>query len=137
MVGSDANGARVKGYGARVKGHGARIKGQRRCEHNGDDAGVERWKRSSKCNSVIREVKGKEIGSPNYSRNSTPLLPRMLSQHSIISVGIVANITHVIILVIILLTVTAIHMVGGGAEVDATTRTKMTAIVTRCTMVVG
>ena len=49
---------------------GVRVKGQRRCKHNGDDAGVERWKRRSKCDGVIREVKGKEIGSPDYSRNN-------------------------------------------------------------------
>ena len=61
----------------------------------------------------------------------------MLSQHSFISIGIVTNITRVIILVIVLLTVTAIRMMGGGVEVDATTGTEMTMIVTRCTMAVG
>ena len=98
---------------------------------------MERWKRRSKCDGVIREVKRKEIGSPDYSRNSTPLLPRMLSQHSIIGVSIIANVTRVIILVIILLTVTAIRMVRGGAEVDTTTGTEVTMIVTRCTTTVG
>src|SRR5882762_4949856 len=83
------------------------------------------------------EVRGKEMDSPDYSCNSTPLLPRMLSQHSFISISIVANITHVIILIIVLLTVTAIRMVRGGAEVDTTTRTEVTMIVTGCTTVVG
>ena len=61
----------------------------------------------------------------------------MLSQHSIISIGIVVDITRVIILVIVLLTVTAIRMVRGGAEVDTTTGTKVTTIVTGCTTAVG
>ena len=61
----------------------------------------------------------------------------MLSQHSFISIGIVTNITRVVILIIILLAITAIHMVRGGAEVDTTTRTEVTTIVTRCTAAVG
>jgi len=61
----------------------------------------------------------------------------MLSQHSVISIGIVTNITRIIILVIVLLTVAAIHMVRGGAEVDMTARTEVTAVVTGCTTVMG
>ena len=51
----------------------ARVRGEQRGKHNDDDAGVDQWKRWSKCDGVIREVKGKEIGSPDYSRNTVQL----------------------------------------------------------------
>ena len=38
---------------------GARVKGQRRVKHNGDDAGVDQWKRGSKCDGIIRGSKRK------------------------------------------------------------------------------
>ena len=61
----------------------------------------------------------------------------MLSQHSIISVGIIANETGVVVLGVILLAITAIHVVRSGAEINATARAEVTAVVTRCTAVMG
>ena len=61
----------------------------------------------------------------------------MLPQHPFICIGIIAHITQIIILIVVLLTITAVRMVGGGVEVDVTTRTEVTAIVTRCMMAVG
>ena len=71
-------------------------------------------------------------------RNSTPLLPRVLSQHSVVSIGVVANVSIIIVVrILIVVSETARVLVGVGAHVDMALWTKMTMMVTALTMSVS
>ena len=69
---------------------------------------------------------------PHCIRNSTPLLPRVLSQHSVVSLGIIADVSVIIVIVGILLyngKMTGIR-VGVGMHVNTAIVAEMTAMVT-------
>src|SRR5882762_9131599 len=71
-------------------------------------------------------------------RNSTPLLPRVLSQHSVVSIGVIADICVVIVVRVLIgfSEATCVH-VGVGAHVNTTVVAEVTAIVTTLTMAVS
>jgi len=56
---------------------------------------------------------------------------------TLISIDIIADITRVVVLVVVLLTVTTVHMMRGGVEVNMTTRAEVTTIVTQCSAAMG
>ena len=69
---------------------------------------------------------------PHCIRNSTPLLPRVLSQHSVVSLGIIADISVIFVVVGIFFDngkTTGVR-VRVGTHVNTTVVAEMTAIVT-------
>ena len=70
--------------------------------------------------------------------NSTPLLLRVLSQHSVVSLGVVTDISKVIVVgVVVNCSKTACVAMGVGAHVDTTLWTKVTTMVTAVTAAVS
>ena len=71
-------------------------------------------------------------------RNSTPLLPRVLSQHSVISIDVVGDVSVVIVIRVLIgfSEATRVRM-GVSAHVDTTIATEVATVVTTLTTTMG
>ena len=75
---------------------------------------------------------------PHCIHNSTPLLPRVLSQHLVVSIDVIADIRVVIVVRILIGFSEATHIrMGVGAHVNTTVAAEVTAIVTTLTTTVS